>query len=154
MRKIARASLLLVVVALMMGRADAKTKDGVWTDRDCYQSNTIGTPPDPSSLIPDPTTIDPMNPPPPPSVSWLMVPPVQATMGTDERGQPDPGRGDVCLSDGHGNDVYAGGEIGTESSTWPSCGAIEVEGKQGIGVAPDIERHIFGDDNWGGSQCQ
>lgn len=66
-------------------------------------------------------------------------------------------RGSVCVSDDNdhnGAELYIGGEIDTESSENFSCGSIEILGMQGTGTAPGLERLIFGDDDWNGSDCQ
>lgn len=75
-------------------------------------------------------------------------------------GRPDTSdqvRGYLCVSDGdaqNGAELYIGGEVLTEQAYdngLPSCGAIEVAGRQGPGVDPATERTVFGDDGWGGS---
>lgn len=76
-----------------------------------------------------------------------------------EDGNPEPLRGSLCVSDNddsNGAELYIGGEIDTESSYDPTCGAIEVLGKQGTGtnLLPVDEGNIFGHDNWGNTDCQ
>lgn len=99
-------------------------------------------------------------------------PTVHTWMGSDEEGRPEPLRGAVCVNDGqldreddpdtepdessenNGAELYVGGEIDTEASEDFLCGSIEVAGMKGTGYAPEVERPIFGEDNWGGSDCQ
>lgn len=129
-----RKLIALSALALAAFAAMPAVADGIQTDQDCARSGTAAPTGQPPSLTPH-----------------------IAPMATDEQGVPELLRGSACVSDGNadnGAELYIGGEIGTESNESFACGAIEVMGFQGTGLAPAQEELVFGYEDWGGSDCQ
>lgn len=137
------ATALMAVVAFGFGAAGANEHPPRYSDADCANAQGEGG----GMAV----------------VTW---------QGADEEGRSEPLRAALCVNDGqvdreddpeteedesqtnNGAELYVGGEIDTESSENFSCGAIEVMGMQGLEDGPEDQRLIFGDEDWGGSNCQ